>query len=88
MSKSNKFFDINLEEEERRIEEEMERGEWVPIENEKKMIKLITKAAREKSEMIEINKEDLKAIEKREGRKYKDVLGILIHKFATGEIRI
>ncbi len=89
MSKNNKVFDIDLDEEEKRIEKEMERGEWTSIENKDEMIALITKSVKEKATTtITINKKDLEEIEQREGKRYKDTLGVLIHKFATGEIRI
>lgn len=68
--------------------EKMDRIEWTSIENQNEMIDIVNKVTGDRITTIEINKEDLKKIEQREGKKYKEVLGILIHKFATGEIKI
>ena len=79
--KNEEVFDMELD-------EEMERREWTSRENPKEIIDVIDKATGDKITTIEISKEDLKRMEQREGKKYKEVLGILIHKFATGEIKI
>ena len=79
--KNEEVFDMELD-------EEMERREWTSRENPKEIIDVIDKATGDKNTTIEISKEDLKRMEQREGKKYKEVLGILIHKFATGEIKI
>lgn len=79
--KNEEVFDMELD-------EEMERREWTSRENPKEIIDVIDKATGDKITTIEISKEDLKRMEQREGKKYKEVLGILIHKFATGKIKI
>lgn len=79
--KNEEVFDMELG-------EKMDRREWTFIENQKEIINVIDKATGDRITTVEISKEDLKRIEQREGKKYKEVLGILIHKFATGEIKI
>jgi len=91
-----KFDSFELDDYEREIEDSLERGEWVPVPNQKKEIALLVEAARNtlaKRKMMSIRMNDevmkgLKRKAKEKGMPYQTLVSTILYQYVNGQIEV